>query len=372
MEPVQSEPLQPSQSSPQSWAISTFLSRKKLLIGTTVVLVLILILLSLFISRSATQEKSQPKKTSAPSVPATLTGLEVAEKIAIFLKKAKRGDGSFYLRYRCSPTIQDICVVQMDEGPSGQITIAFLELYKKTQDLEYKLLADSAIAYQLAACQRIVKECERAMTAFAAYYVDTKEARYRNAMMRVEKHVLSEKELGGNLANNDGGKLELLYKVTGEEKYRNRLVQIADRFLAGEFKGEGAQPFITAYVYLPAYRVTNDSRYLAAAKDLITKANLPANLSEFEQKENSYALVVGLDSLITLSQTDSAFADDAKKVGEFLLRTLWDTPQNKKFNADYGFVHFFGKKEPNAKYTVNNGWLAFLYATMGEERFTLR
>lgn len=373
MEPAQPESLQPSQPSTPSASTSTFLSRKKLVIGTLFVLILLLIIFSLFQSKNSKQTV-KPKTTGQTKQITTLSGLEVAEKIAIFLKKAKRGDGSFYLRYRCSPTIQDICVVQMEEGPSGQITIAFLELFKKTQTLEYKLIADGAIAYQLAACQKDTKECERAMKAFGQYHTDTNDKRYKDAVLKAAQNVLKEKPLGGHLANNDGGKLEYLHKVTGEETYRNTLIGLADRFLSGEFQGQASDVdfFISDYVYLPAYRVTNDTRYLEAAKAVFTKANLSSTVSQFSQTENSYALVVALDALVTLAQSDVAFADDAKAVGEFLLRTLWDNPQNKKFVADFGFVHYFEKRDPNFKSTVNNAWLALSFAKMEKESFTLR
>lgn len=354
-------------------------------------IVFVLILIFIPVGAVIVQKYVLPQKPPAtPPIP-TLTGLEIAKKTAQFIDTTIKEDGSFQLYYRCNATPQPICTPKEQEGPqhSGYIILFYNDLFEKTKEPSYKTKADKAMELFLGKCAQSSDYCQSNFFPLFAYYKTTGDKRYLDGMLRVSDTFLEDKPLTDYVGTNAGIKLANLYEATEEKKYLDKLTKIADEILAGKLDSDQSNQIIYYEeqvpirfwlfhsiwsVYLPAYTSTKNPLYLQAAQDAFAKANIPAHYDYFKpQARSSFELVFAIESLTSLAQLtgQETYKSQAKILAQKLLIDLWDSPENKKYTGDYGFLSQFSS-DKDSKETLNTAWIARLFLKMDEEEFILK
>lgn len=301
-----------------------------------------------------------------------ITGLEVAFKTSSFLDKTFRSDGSWVSGYSCDKSLLDQCILSTAEQThTGQGILAYYFLAQAASNQAFKEKADSAINYVIERCNLDGRVCEWNYFPLAQYYQDTKDQKYLTRGLLIPAEAFLTRTDEGTVLGNLGMKLATLYGVTGDIRFRDRLLEVADLELKRRL---GDQPHydtqVVWSVYLPAYRITGDRKYLVAAEEFFDGLDLPNNLILLKNDATSVikAIEVLLD-LDGLSLKKGIYKSQAKTVLQELLLQLWDTPKNTKFNGDYGFINNMTGNEKSDKPMLFNGWIMQLYLKLGNETF---
>lgn len=312
-----------------------------------------------------------------------ITGLEVALKVSIFLDKAFQSDGTMLSGFGCIPNDKYECKpLELDPESSanvpvsqvhlGQAIYGYYVLAKATGNQSYRTKADRAMDFVLRECQTNVTMCAWNFFPLSRYYFDTKENKYLQGMLRPAQQFLflSDSALVGQ---NAGHKLASLYQATKDESYKKRLLELADAELSkmprptNEF-GQSVQ--VIWSVFIPAYTVTNDKKYLTASEKFFDGFNIAEN---FDQLKVIDTVIRGADALLSLAEVSSngqVYRVQAHSVLQETMNRLWDNPQNLKANGDYGFIEIQEGKY-RFKKTLSNGWLVKLFVLMADEKFNL-
>jgi hypothetical protein len=305
------------------------------------------------------------------------SGLEIATQTVNFLDKLLQQNGGFFNGYKCKA---GNCVVATTEAISTYpATLAFYELSKATGDQSLETKAMNAMNYSFDACKANVTLCERNFVAISKLYEITKDRKYLDeGLLRSSEEYLAA-PVDEVSTQNTGQKLALLYDATGDKRYYDRLIEVANELLD---LNEDQDPAVFQHttpteiqnawsVYLPAYRISKDSVYLSQVKTLYDNIVY----SEMEQYGNAVSVVLKImENLIDVSEITGEAKYKAKAV-ELLQNTVYylsDNPSNKKFTGDFGFIDNYKKMPEYDKVVIYNGWLARLYLRMPSEQFKLR
>lgn len=328
-------------------------------------------------------------KGEEPKAEVKLTGPALSQKIAGFLSASQNLDGSFQLSYTCSESFTEKCRPQPLEGPlhGGQIILAFYDLAKKTEDKSYKEKADLGMKFVMERCPEEPLICQWHFFPLYVYYQDTEESKYLEGMLKVADELLAEKPFNDFVDANTGVKLAILYEVTGDKKYLNRLEKVAnsalnlsDTDLLEEngnrviYEVDGTQVRARAIstvwsVLLPAYRATGKPKYLQSAKDFYDRAKLGAHADFYARGGRGVSfLIMAIESLAELSEIskDQNYLEEARVISQTLIRRQLDSKEAPKFTGDYGFLLLMGA-DPNQKQTLYSGWLVRLLLRIGGE-----
>ncbi len=312
----------------------------------------------------------------------TISGLEVAVKTASFLDKTIQPDGSFIAGYSCDSSKPQKCSepipLSLTQPHVGQAIFAYFLLGEETKDKSYREKADRAMEYVLNACATNAKVCEWNFFPLAHYYKTTQDEKYLKGMLRPAEGLVTMNQ-DYIVFSNAGHKLLSLYEATGDTRYRERLLEVADAELEKEknvpVEKRAHRVIQDAWsVYLPAYRLTKDTRYLRAAELLFDKFDIASNLEQFSTPTNLLFAVKGADALLSLAEispNQELYKRQAHSLLQALLHKLWDTPRNLKFDGDYGFTDVIsdGQVAKAHKSALTNGWLIKSYLRMGKELF---
>lgn len=309
-----------------------------------------------------------------------ITGLEVALKISTFLDKTLQPDGGMVAGFECDSTTHECSPIAVKNDKSNltldQTIYGYYVLAKISGDDTYQTNADRALDLVLDKCQKTVQVCAWNFLPLARYYFGTKEDRYLQGMLRPAEEflVMSNAEI---IKQKVGHKLSSLYQATGEERYKKRLLEIADDELLSWPRGqEGVMATYSIQViwsiFLPAYDITHDQKYLSASEQFFDSFNL---IKYFERGGHIEAVMKGADALLSLSKASShgaIYRTQAHAVLQEILNKSWDSPQNPQINGDYGFLSTASTdKNTKTKMTINSGWLMRLFGTMADEKFNL-
>lgn len=316
----------------------------------------------------------------ASAKPASISGLEIAVKTASFLGKTFRPDGSVLGGFSCSQGSQNKCGTPITLSAAaphyGQAIFSYVLLAEATGDQSHKAKADRAINYVLDRCDTDIHMCEWNFFPLAQYYEKTKEEKYlTRGMLRPAEQFLTRPD-SAVINGNVGHKLASLYRATQDERYKNRLLEIADAELLKQTVSPDLTFQIIWSIYLPSYKITNDPKYLLASESFFNSYDMAERVmsEEFKNPGSIANLIKAADALLSLaelSENREAYRMQAKSVLQAVLNKLWDTPQSLKFNGDYGFldVDMSTTEEEIHKSTLFNGWLIKLFVLMKDERF---
>lgn len=306
--------------------------------------------------------------------PQTITGLEVATKTASFLDKTITESGGMLAGFGCFYAIGGNCEpygISETQPHLGQAIYGYYSLARVANDQSYRLKADRAMNYVMESCQTNVQMCAWNFFPLARYYFDTNEERYRESMLRPAEEflVMSHEDI---VIQNAGHKLASLYKATSDERYRTRLVAVADRELANWNPNQSGSSIQAIWsIFLPAYDITSDEKYLAISRTFFDSYNLADN---YNQLTPTQAILKGADALLVFAEItgERAYRLQAKNVLQKALNALWDNPENPKVNGDYGFFELNPEgRRIVFKQTLNNGWFVKLFTILADEKFEL-
>lgn len=339
------------------------------------------------IERVLKKEQFQPPPP--PSQPETLTGLDVAKRTTLFLDKTIQNDGTFWLFYNCDKKLAQVCLKSQpkEETPhSGMIVLAYLELFQKTGDASLKQKADRAMEVFTRQCQANGDFCEWNFFPFFVYFNQTKEQKYKDALLKVSDRFLKDQPLIKHLEGNHGPKQRILYQLTADKRYLDKLIAQTDALMAGVlddhennslYYQEGglafrkqSQQIIWANV-IPAYRATQNPKYLQFAQDFFDRAQLIKHYDDIKKQGKAYPLMLSLDNLLSLIELGSSPEANivlARDLAQKIMAELWDSPKNRRYDGDYGWLKFFSETD-NVKSTLTSGWLARLFIKMADQSF---
>lgn len=321
----------------------------------------------------------------------TLTGLTIAENGFTFLNKTKDPNGGFYYKFDCEIESGD-CIIGEPYDPIGHslrkmpphfghLILAFRDMGKKTNNATYTETANSATDFILAQCQKDDDYCLWNFSPLSVYYNETKDSRYKNAMLKVSDQLLQDHSVQDHLALNAGIKLRSLYEITGDKRYLALLIKNADAIVDGALEQEINPKLYTDNGFsvrgimvkaiwadiLPAYMATKDEKYLTFSRNFLAKAHLSDNLDKVKISNKLELSSYALDSLWQLSSVDASskelYLAEARKIAQYVL-SFADTPRNKKYNRDYGFVEN-GVKDP-----LINGWIVRQFIRLSSDSFS--
>ncbi len=323
----------------------------------------------------------------APRVELSYTGEELAKKIESFLAKAQKEDGSFNLFYVCSALLEEGCLPEQVESPlhAGQIILAFYDLFLATGDTAYKEKADLGMKFVMEKCPEDPLMCEWNFFPLYVYYKDTQDPQYLEGMLSVSEKFLADKPFFNDFVDgNTGVKLAMLYDVTGDVKYRDRLDRAAEQALnLDQVLAENGNKLVytvddfavrtravqTVWATLiPAYKATGKQEYLQASQDFFDKADTLSNLDAYDGGfAGTFALVVAVDTLTEISELSggvNSYLQEARSIAQKLIDEQLDTAETPKFTGDYGFLFVKLEDNSNAKGTLLTGWLVRLLLRM--------
>ncbi|HEY4487865.1 MAG TPA: hypothetical protein VI483_03835, partial [Candidatus Paceibacterota bacterium] len=233
-------------------------------------------------------------------------------------------------------------------------------------------------------CQDDSRFCEWNFFPLHLYYKATGDQKYKDAMMKVVGSVMKERPLKELIDNNIPVKWWRLYDATGDELYKDHLIAIADKELStrtaqknlgktvyttdGGYEVKSYDMPIIWALYVPAYLASKDERYLRFIQDFYKAAEIEKNTNYFWGATDTGNLIKGLEAMLMVAPEDPENAEmyrtKVKTALEALMKDRWDTPENKKFNGDYGFL-----VSPTAKATNIQGWIIALFMTLQDEQF---
>lgn len=333
--------------------------RKLLLFIFIIILVAAVFILGYFfyVSRSAAQ----------------ITGLEVALKIATFLDSTLQSNGEMLAGFGCVPGNKDCTPLPvLDDQPHlGQAIFAYHALTKATGDQSYQEKSARVMDWVLEKCQTNVQACAWNYFPLSQFYFETKDDKYLQAMLRVAQQFLD--ALNEDvITQNAGHKLAALYKATNDERYRKRLIEIADEKLADWPSQTDYSIQIVWNVFIPVYEITKDKKYLSASEQFFNDFNLADNFEKIRPSQTIFKGVEALLGLANISDNGVAYRAQAHDVLQKAINNLWDTPENTIINGDYGFINITPTDQiSKIKFTVDNGWILKSFLILKDEKFDL-
>lgn len=280
--------------------------------------------------------------------PMQLTGLEVAQKIAVFLDKTLAEDGSILEGYSCADNKCVPMAEASDQSYNGTVAFAYFTLAEATGDQSYEEKANGITGFSSKRCEGNPKDCGG----------------------QVPQSVPPKSLMNDNELSN-------LYGQTGDIRYRDKLLEQADKELenlSASLEEMKADIQRIQSVILPAYDVSGDEKYLIPVMAFFDNLVL-SDLGELENDYVAPSAAKAADILLTLgslsrSKIDSElYRNQAVSILEEILAKLWDAPENLKYNGDYGFVV---RGAADYKPTILNAELMETFAKMGSVKFNLK
>ena len=361
---------------------------------SAIVLIVVIIVGGYFLLQSSDVDLTPQQDVETEST--TLTGLHVAARIIGFLdQEAYLGGGKLLRGFNCSISIRDGCEEAHNEESIlyGNVSLGFLRYAEATGEQTYRDRSQAVVDDLLNRCEEDLDSCLANFTAFYEYYTDTGEDKYLDAMERAAPLLLRDETytLQDRLIGDFGTKLWMMYDVTDDEVYRDKLVGYANTGLLGIINNNTPVLYTTAAgydvnrpgpavartLYIPAYRATGNESYLRAAQDFFSQAELHRHISDEEpylNSSNALSAAEGLFELAELVPTASVAAtyrQHARSIVEDLLQDRGDFEENIKYNGDGGFLSDHTNVDPNEKRTVTNGWLLEMVLKLPDANFTL-
>ena len=324
--------------------------------------------------------------TNLSPVGKSMNGLAVAKASSSFVRNAyNENTGYFELKYSCFfDTKACAPSTDLNEPPhSGYAMMSLKEVGRHTSDTELQALADSILDKAIERCASDARYCEWNFFPLHAFYTETKDKKYLDAMLSVVDTVMRERPVKEVVDANIPVKWWRLYESTGEKKYLDRVVKIADEELASKslhalgpilYTSNGQDiavydvPSIWA-LFMPAYFASDEERFLDHSIATLEAAALEKHLDAYNTLPLTSNYVKGIEATLWVAEADASRKDAyrAKAVAALqqLLEERWDTPKRPLFNGDYGFLVATTTKATNVQ-----GWITFLLTKLADEQFS--
>lgn len=317
-------------------------------------------------------------------------------QIASFINNSKIAEGEFPARMRCE---SNTCTPMVADNttPSGYAIQALLIGARESDNDSLKTTADEVINRILRLCENDVTVCERNFYALQDYYEITDDEQYLSALIKSGNYIVNQIKSGESIENlvqrNTYEKLTYLYWITTDETYKELVISAAESAYAkwpneiestslysvDSYEVTYHTPFVVNGLFLPAYQLTNDNRYLVEVQNYLNKANIVANIDDLTWEGGLIFILNTVEAMLSYNElvASEVFLTDARNIMQEILWWQYDTPEQTIYNADYGVrTGVLSKNEiPGVNYkNINlNGRIAVILSnpSLSEDEFTL-
>ena len=330
----------------------------------------------------------------------TIGTADVVLHLARFVQTSLREDGMFIERYRCEGA-ECTEVPGIQTSPFGYAIRGLLSAADTTGDTSFIVSADKAVERILRLCKNDARVCERNFFALSDYWERTQDPRYLEAIRSASPLIVETARnapIETSAQTHALEKVEILYKLSGDEKFRTLLANVANKALekwpddiqgtvAYEANGYAIKPNMALYaggIFVPAFRVTGDTRYLDKATEFYRAARIEEHLPEFSWEGGFAVVLQALEGLIALSGADTvppldrqSFAASARVITGRIVGWQFDAPERRLFDGGNNLVTgvLDANELPGTNYkSMNlNGWFLSLLSNeiFANESFTL-
>lgn len=315
----------------------------------------------------------EPKATAT----ITVTNDEVRASLVAFAQNALNDDGTVTLRQQCEGRTCAPLADQVSDFVSPVI-LTLLHEAIATGNVDFKNAADASFSLMLARCTSEPDVCLWNLEALGAYYELTGSETYL-AMLDTYGEMLLDSispdsiPTEGKTYSRAFDKLEMLYRLTGDEQYKDAIIASAEDVLVAWPEGLNdevayetaaievnyAAPFIANGLLLPAYRVSGDLKYLEAITDFFAKAEFSGNMNSFGGEMGTVATIQVANAAYFLVGEDVLTDDERKSMQGLadeivggLIGWQFDAPTRPLFTGDGSFVS--GNYEKDASPSLNH------------------
>jgi|GEM_PF-3028711 len=310
---------------------------------------------------------------------------QVLESLSSFIKNSITLEGAFASRYRCEGNSCESQSEQLEDFVGYPIKAILLT--EGVDSVDFK----KGIERVTEECRVNIEVCSNNISALYAVYKITGEESYKNFILElapsIEKEV-NEFSFENLIDNNVLRKIEILYDVTGNEKYKKIIVETADKIVSewpdklsgavmyqsGTYQVTFDMPLLISGVLIPAYKLTNDEKYIAIVKEFYLKADLADNIN-FLAKQGEVGTIALLNAVeglsflyldgITSEVDRNLLKEEAYLIMNRLIGWYYDVPERVIYNGDGGMLTGFvrGVMDPtgvNYKRVALAGWFVVL------------
>jgi rhamnogalacturonyl hydrolase YesR len=323
-------------------------------------------------------------------MPRAVSGLTIASKSVTFVEQSLNEEtGYFYLTYVCDATSLRCSSKDDPNKPphSGYATMSMKDVGIAAHNPSLSKKADTVLDQVMQRCESDGRFCEWNFFPLHLYYQATGEQRYLDSMLSVTDDIMRERPLKELIDANIPVKWWRLYEATGDVQYLDHLIAIADKELAANtahtelgrlvYTASDAKFEVRSYdmpvmwaLYVPAYLASGDKKYLDVVTTFFDKAQVETHTNHFWGVTETGNLIKGLEAMLIVADASPAHHDQyrekTRKALEVILRDRWDTPENPRFNGDYGFLVANDTKATNIQ-----GWIIRLFMTLKDETFSI-
>lgn len=370
---------------------------KLLLISFAVLsaLILIVFLVVIFLSGYFEPDSDAAIEPTAEvflPVQTTSTREEVIGSLTEFINSSMNSDGNFVSRYRCEFR-NCLPQVELEKYVSYPILALLSAEVSGNEGVNFKDRADLAMGSVLASCEKNTQVCSDNLAILYKYYQDTEDVLYKNLILSVATENYVEDRIATQsstqlIDDNFFKKLEIFYNVTGDNKYKQIIVDAADETLENWPYGLNGASMYVAEIYpvtfdmplaingllLPACRITGDRDYCSRAEEFYLNVSLADNMNAFasQGEVGTIALLNAVEGLTVLNSMNETnldlkpiFASEATLLMNRLIGWYYDSPSRVVFNGDGGILTGFVRDVPdpngvNYKRVSIDGWIAVL------------
>ena len=308
----------------------------------------------------------------------TQKGLVLAEQIIASVHATIPLNGNMPLYYECALTPNGECTETLVDAPQREssVIMALHEIGTRLGNTTYTTTARRLVDASLILCEKgELSHCEWQFLAFDAFYAITGDERYKKAMLKTDEILLADYSYEELVDRTIPARIYRLYDVTGDKKYLDRLVTIADEtlrvpldertnnafiYFSGDYQVRERSLQTIWAIYVPAYEATGDEKYLRAAQEFFAEANV-GERARYRSIGGVAAMLLGSDALFTLAKLDpenaAFYRSEATGLLSDVLQASTDTAENEKATGDYMVI------VEKTKYVNLTGFLALQLAT---------
>lgn len=312
----------------------------------------------------------------------TVTGTSVASNVAKFIENAQKTDGGFVSRYQCEGSECIELANNVDVPPTGYSITGLLMGAILSNNPEMRSNSDIAIDNVLRKCENDLRVCERNFYALQTYYEITGDNKYKEAIINTGEYIMDTMESNTTeslLYKNTYKKLEYLYKLTDDEAYKETVLSTTNEWLSewpsnveGQVIYENSgypvmyhMPITVNGLFLPAYRLSGDKKYLNAATNFFDQASIAENLNELWWEGGMIFMLNSVEGLMALDLVISediigTYGSEARIIIGEIIGWQYDSPDRPLYNSDHGIRTGILDTEPlpgvNYKNVNLNGW----------------
>jgi uncharacterized protein YyaL (SSP411 family) len=316
-----------------------------------------------------------------------MNSLEIAKSSLKFLNDMKRSDGRYDYSTNCNDTSGCTKTGEVYTQSGAWAVLAYAGLYDATGDQQYLQKMESEAGDLISACNGKEDECMWVLVQMINAYKTSHNPDYLAFVKNLGDRLLSNNEnKDAMMSGIEAREFAMLYELTNDQKY-------LDAARARLEKSKAAWDTAVDEYNVPVYssgsftmyrfacwtevgeveiaRVANDSQARANVANFFNSADIENNFRTIDQLSALQPCADGLLKLYAQSG-EQKYYDQAKAIMQYIITYRWDSPQSiaKKYNGDGAFLFELYNGE-NTKTVTETGYMIFLLSQMPSEQFNI-